>query len=133
MKKRVLILISAIAVLLLNGCGSGTDYYDDEIRFHLVDQDGYGVADIRYTCDGETVYRTDGSGGFYFYPNDDCSLELDITVDSTEDDLFIENDAAVGVADIPYECTSGLFGRTDRDGHFEFDNVDGSDICTFQL
>jgi hypothetical protein len=133
MKRILFILVSAIVVLSLNGCSTGTDYHDDEIRFHLVDQDGYGVANIRYTCDGETIERTDGSGGFYFYPNDDCSLQLDITVDSTEDELFIENDHGMGVSNIPYECTSGLFGRTDIDGYFEFDNIDESDICTFQF
>jgi hypothetical protein len=132
MKKILFILISAIAIFSLNGCDSGTDY-DDEIRFHLVDQEGYGVSDIRYTCDGETIEKTDGSGGFYFDLNTDCSLQLDITVNSTEDKLFIENDDGIGVRDIAYECTSGLFGRTDRDGHFEFDNVAESDICTFQL
>ncbi len=138
MKKFILLMVSAVAVLALSGCGSSNYYddYDEEIRYHLVDQDGYGVSDIRYTCDGGTVEVTDGSGGFYFYPNNDCSLQLDITVDSTQDDLYIENNAGRGVSNIPYECTSGLFGRTDRDGHFEFDNVyseDNEDICTFQL
>jgi len=133
MRSILFIFFSIIAILSINGCSTGTNYHDNEIRFHLVDQDGYGVSDIRYTCDGETVEITDGSGGFYFYPNDDCSLQLDITVNSTEDTLYIENNDGIGVEDIPYECTSGLFGRTDRDGHFEFDNIDESDICTFQL
>ncbi|WP_295421074.1 hypothetical protein [Sulfurovum sp.] len=135
MKKLLFLAISAVAVLALSGCGgSSDDYYIDEVKYHVVDQDGYGVADIRYTCDGNTIELTDGSGGFYFYPNDDCSLQLELSiVDSTIDDLFIENDAGGGVSNISYECTSSLFGRTDIDGHFEFDNVYKDDICTFQL
>ena len=135
MKKLLFLFISAVAVLALSGCGSSSDnYYDDEIKYHVVDQDGYGVADIRYTCNGNTVELTDGSGGFYFYPNDDCTLQLELRiVDSTVDDLYIEDNAGAGVSNIYYTCESGTFGRTERDGHFEFDNVGGTDYCTFQL
>ncbi len=135
MKKFILLMVSAAAVLALSGCGS-SDYYDyDEEKYNVVDQDGNGVADIKYTCDGGTVEVTDGSGGFYFYPNDDCSLKLELSVvDSEIDDLFIEY-RREGMSNIKYECESepGVIRRTDSNGHFEFDNVYEADICTFQL
>ncbi len=135
MKKFIFLSITIFAVLALNGCGSSSDdYYNDEIKYHVVDQDGYGVADIRYTCDGNSVELTDGSGGFYFYPNDDCTLQLELRiVDSTVDDLYIEDDGGAGISGIKYECTSGTFGCTESNGHFEFDNVGEADYCTFQL
>lgn len=133
MKRFMFLMVWTVAVLALSGCGSSSEY-DDERRYHLVDQDGYGVSDVRYTCNGETVHLTDASGGFYFYNNDDCSLQLKLSrVDSQEDDLYIEKDSGKGVKNIKYECESGLFGRTDKNGHFEYDNVYGEDICTFQF
>jgi hypothetical protein len=136
MKKYLFLLVSVMIVFILSGCHS-TVYSDDERRYHLVDQDKFGVADIKYTCDQHTIDYTDSSGGFYFYPGDDCGLKLDITVDSMEDELYIENNAGEGINGIYYECESGLFGRTEhyhaRDGHFEFDNIDESDVCTFKL
>jgi hypothetical protein len=137
MKKYIFLLMSVMTVLVLSGCSSSSDYNDDEKRYHLVNQDEFGISDIEYTCDQRTTHYTDGSGGFYFYPGDDCGLKLDITVDSTENELYIENNDGDGVNGIYYECESGTFGHTqsynNRDGHFEFDNVDESDVCTFQL
>jgi len=117
-------------VFLFNGC-SLDDH--DENRYHLVNQNGYGIANVKYVCSGRAVHLTDGSGGFYFYEKDDCSLKLDLAVDSVRDFLFIENDHAQGIANIPYECDSGKFGRTDIRGHFEYDNIYQNDVCTFQL
>ena len=48
-------------------------------------------------------------------------------------EVFIIDDDGFAVQDIYYECTSGLFGYTDIDGYFEFDNIYVDDICTFEL
>jgi hypothetical protein len=133
MKKFMFLVVSLVAVFALSGCGGDSDDYndyDDKRKFHLVDQDGYGISDIKYTCDGDRVRVTDGSGGFYFYPNDHCTFELDIALDLEEDRLYIANDDYRSVGGVPYTCTSGLAGQTDRDGYFKF--YEG-DICTFQL
>jgi len=124
-------VLAGVAVFALSGCGGGDDYYDDEIKYHLVDQNQYGVSDIEYTCDGTHFYETDGSGGFFAYPHEDCSLRLDISVDSSIDRLFIIDDYGYAVTNIYYECFSGTSGYTDYYGNFEFDNVYNDDICTF--
>ncbi len=131
----MMLILSGVSALVLSGCGGGSsDYNETEIRFHLVDQDGFGVSDILYTCDGINYDVTDGSGGFYFYPGDACSLELAFPiVDSLNDNLFIIDDDGFSVQGIYYECTSGWDGYTDIDGYFEFDNVFEDDICTFEL
>ena len=134
MKKFMSMLLAGVAIVVLSGCGGGGDYYEEAIKFHLIDQNGFGVGDILYTCDGVHYDVTDGSGGFYFYPYDDCSLELEFPiVDSLIDDLFIIDDNGFAIQDIYYECTSGLFGYTDFYGYFEFDNIYATDTCTFEL
>jgi hypothetical protein len=134
MKKFIYIFIAAIAILSLSGCTTSWDDDYDEIKYHVVDQNGHGVSDIRYTCNGHSIEKTDGSGGLYFYSRDDCTLELELSVvNSTVDTLYMENDDGVGVRNIPYECESGLFGRTDINGNFKFDNINETDFCTFRL
>ena len=137
MKKRFILFITFLAVFTFVGCDGYEDrgYYDDENRLYLIDQHGFAVSNIRYTCDnGKHFEKTSRNGAFYFFDNEDCDLQLDIRdVDSRIDNLFIEDSVGDGVEGIRYFCDNGDEGRTDRNGHFYFDNVERDDICTLIL
>ena len=134
--KKLLIIIGFLSLLLFSGCNGLDDgYYDDEQRFYLIDQNSHSVSNISYSCDnGRTYERTSREGAFYFYSNEECDLSLNLRlVDSEIDNLFIEDDIGRGVEGIIYYCDNGDEGRTDRRGHFYFDNRDRDDTCTLVL
>jgi len=140
MKKIVIFLVTFLALFTFVGCDgydeySDRGYYDDENRLYLVDQDGFAVSNIRYTCDdGRAFERTSRDGAFFFFDNEDCELELDIRdVDSRVDSLFIEDNLGEGIEGVKYFCDNGDEGRTDRNGHFYFDNEERNDVCTLLL
>jgi len=135
MKKNLIVVFAFIALFIFSGCDGYRDgYYNDENRFYLIDQDGFSVSGVPYSCDsGRTYEVTNRDGAFYFYDGDNCDLELKIrTVDSRIDKLFIE-DSLGGVEGIRYFCDNGDEGRTDRYGHFYFENRERDDMCTLIL
>ena len=139
MKKYISIITTIVAIFAFSGCdGNHSRYIEDDYdayAYHLVDQDGYGVADVRYTCDEGRHYDfTSGGGTFYFYDGEDCELELQINeVDSVRDRLYIEDDFGHGVRGIDYSCKNGDEGYTNRNGQFLFDNINRYDLCTLYL
>lgn len=138
MKKTLLILATISTLFVFSSCDhSRRSYYheDDMYVYHLVDQEGFGVGDVRYTCDdGYSFDYTTGSGAFYFYDGDDCDIELHLAnVDSARDRLYIEDAFGHGARGIEYICDNGDEGYTNRNGRFYFDNIERYDVCTFLL
>ena len=136
MKKYLPISAILLALFTFVGCDGYRDgYYDGENKLFIIDQDNRAVSDIRYSCDNGRKYEyTNRDGAFYFYDNEDCALELELKfVDSRIDDLFIEDNYGDGVDGIRYFCDNGDEGRTDRNGHFYFNNRERDDVCTLIL
>ena len=129
MKKIFGLLIAAVAVLSLNGCGGGGQYNDGATTLFLVDFDYNAVNGVEYNCN-YTSGTTFGDGEFTFYPPDDCSFRLDGIVR----DLFIVDVTNTGKNGIPYDCVpSGINGFTGDyidDGGF---NYATDDVCTFSF
>lgn len=142
--KIVALMLTAVAVLGLSGCGSSGGGYDDGyyppatnlITLRIVNQDNIGIDGIRYICDSTAGYTGDGplSGEFSFRDFDDCDFYLDDNI-VLGDDLFIVDAVLVGKNDIPYYCDSGIdgfTGDTGFDGEFMYDYY-FDDVCTFEF
>ena len=143
MKKLVMLMVSAVAVIGLSGCG-GSDYYEDEVTYHLQtynnNTDIYeGVADVYYECGPDIVGYTNSDGAFTMVEGDYCTLfDLDETLSWEYDLLYIGLDrrGEIAVGDVRYDCDSGISDFTDIDGGFIFDptyinNLTTGDICEF--
>ena len=143
MNKKILgLVVSAVAVFALSGCGGGGggDYVvanppvDNEISLFLVDDAGIGVQFVPYTCyapDGTIVYdyETDAYGEFTFIPGDRCEFDLfgfSGTVGPSLNPpypLYIVDDLGAGKDDIPYSCDNSVDlaeGVTDIYGYFDY-------------
>ncbi len=141
MKKLMSMLFSGVAIVALNGCGGGSDSYNDGLTtLFLVDEKGYAYADIPYQCydQGVLTYSdtTLNNGEFSFYPGEDCKfnfsgLEGNYLNDPFTDDIVrIVDYTDDGKGGIPYECDSFGIGTTYTDGSFDYD-ID--DQCVFYL
>ena len=146
MKKILILITSVVAVIGLSGCGSGGDYYDDEVTYHLQtynENTGIyeGVSDVYYECGPDIVGYTNSDGAFTMVEGDYCTLfDLDETLSWEYDLLYIGLDrrGEIAVGDVRYDCDSGISDWTDIDGGFIFDpeyinNINPGDICEFNF
>lgn len=144
MKKSLGILVSAAAVLALNGCGV-SDYLDTE-TFYLQTYDEMtdtyvGVEDVYYECGPDIVGYTRRDGAFTFVEGDTCTFyDLDDTLSYEYDILYIGGNAAgtTGIADVRYDCDSGVSNWTDDLGAFDFDptymsQYSDGDVCALDF
>ena len=145
MKKIFGLLIVAVAVLSLNGCGGGQQN-DGFTTLFLVDEKGYSYGGIDYACyDGDVLMyegTTPSNGEFSFYPGEDCVFDFfglngnwdNLPPPAGEDEIIRIVDIYDGPGDgkngIPYECEGGDFGETFDDGRFYYDV---NDICLFRF
>jgi len=146
MKKKIIgLMVSAVAVFALSGCGDGGSggggYVVAEhplTTLLIVNQNNVGIDGIRYECDSTSGITGNGplAGEFTFRNFDDCDFYLDDVV-VQGDDLFITDAALIGKNNIPYTCRSTgnlqLFtGDSGRNGEFIYD-YGFNDICTFEF
>jgi len=140
MKKITGLALAGVTLFALNGCGGGGGDYvppppSDETYLFLVDNGGFAVADVHYSCVnsfGDFIgdFYTRYDGRFLFRPGEDCTFDF-IGYDGTPgDELYIEDDLQNPKEGIPYTCFGGDFGRTFADGSFDY-MVD--DSCTFEF
>ena len=142
MKKKIAgLMIAGVAVFALSGCGAGDtvvvvdDDTSNETTLFLVDNDGFSVAYVDYSCVdsfGDFIgnFQTKSNGAFTFEPGEDCTFDF-IGYDGTPgDELYIEDIDQNSKEGIPYTCISGDFGRTFGDGSFDY-MMD--DSCTFEF
>jgi len=130
MKKILLFLAMS---LLLVGCGGGSDSTPvvASEKVFILDQNGFSVAGLEYTCNGVDFFTTQNDGGLIFFPGEKCELTLSAPlVDSVIDDLFIVDAFQVPLVSLNYNCANGDIGLTDQNGHFYFDNVYSPDVCS---
>ncbi len=136
MKKFMMLMVSTLSVVALNGCGGGSDDYNDGLTtLFLVDEAGYSYAGIPIHCDSMDYWdETAPNGEFSFYPGEDCEFDfygLDgVYGDSFDDIVRIVDYTYDGKGGIPYECASFGIGTTYGDGSFDYD-ID--DQCVFYL
>jgi len=138
MKKLMGLVLAGVAVFALSGCGGGDDYYyyyeDDLTTLFLIDQDGFSLGDVPYSCDGGRTYYTRSNGEFSFYPREECTFDFDGYIGNYEDDpitddiIYIVDYLDYGKGGIPYECASFGVGSTYSDGSFDYDE---NDECVF--
>lgn len=145
MKKKILgLMVSAVAVFALSGCGGssgGGGYIDANPPVNLttlliVDGSNYGVDGIYYECDSYTGITGDGpvAGEFSFIPGDNCDFYLEDSV-VLGDNLFLVDVTKLGVDNKYYYCDSGIdgfTGDTGISGEFVYDYF-FDDTCTFEL
>ena len=143
-KKLAGFIVAGVAVFALSGCGSsgGNDVVivdpgpsPDETYLFMVDNDGFAVADVYYTCVdsfGDFIgdFYTRADGGFLFEPGENCTFDLIGYNGTPGDELHIEDIAQNPKEGIPYTCLGGDFGRTFGDGSFDY-MID--DSCTFEF
>jgi hypothetical protein len=147
MKKMILALGAAVAMLAFNGCSSDSHYdnnsnvnyenYDSNnlTTLFLVDEQGYAYADIPYKCDSMYEWsRTENNGEFSFVEPDTCEFDFNgldgIYSDSFDDIVRIVDYRDSGKGGIPYECASFGVSSTYSDGSFDYDE---DDVCSFYL
>lgn len=139
MKKITGLIISGLAVLSINGCGSsGSDSIErDLVTLFLVDERGFSYGGIPYKCDSMRDWsRTLPNGEFTFLPPDNCEFDF-LGLDGDYDENPIVDDVVRivdftdnGKGGIPYECQSFGASSTFNDGSFFYD-ID--DRCVFFL
>jgi len=145
MKKFMMLIVSGLTVVLMNGCGGGSDHYPDDLTtLFLVDDYGYSYGGVPYKCDSMRYWdETAPNGEFSFYPGESCTFDLlgyfgtdpdDLTVPYNEY-MYIVDDLDRGKNGIPYECelfNVGFINYTYDDGIWDgsFD-YDADDICVF--
>jgi len=131
MKKITAFAMSMAAVLVLNGCGGGDTVIDpgpELVSLFLVDDFGYGIDHIPYTCVNaydEIVTNdfTTADGEFVFALGDRCTFDLFGLDGDLLEPLYIVDVDWFGKDDIPYECDNGVdftSGTTDFDGWFAY-------------
>jgi len=140
MKKIVMLLVSALSLLALNGCGGNNR---DLTTLFVVDENGVGQSGISYQCDS-MMYPdiTSSNGEFSFYPGENCTFDFydyngTDTTNPPVDLLYIVDIADDGKNGIPYECQYFNVGTVNRtyddgiwDGAFDYDY---DDRCVFYL
>jgi len=143
-KKIIALILSAVAVFGLSGCGGGgsttviiDDVPNNATTLFLVDERGFSYGGIPYKCDSMLNWElTAPNGEFTFFPPDECEFNFDgldgnLFGDPVVDDIVrivdLSNDGKGG---IPYECASFGASTTFGDGSFEYD-ID--DQCIFYL
>ncbi len=140
MKKLIGLILTAVALLALNGCG-GDHYYDDDLTtLFLVDENGNSYGGIPYTCDSMNRWdETRPNGEFSFYPGEDCEFDFygyEGTDSGRHNELiYIVDYRDDGKNRIPYECelfNVGNINYTSDDGNWDgsFD-YDRDDACVF--
>jgi len=147
MKKQIILVLSALAVFGLSGCGGGAsdEYYDDGLTtLFLVDANGFSYGGVPYRCDSMNYWsETAPNGEFSFYPPESCEFDF-IGLNGTDpsdglvDDLiYIVDYLDYGKNGIPYECQNFNAGGLNttyydgiRDGSFDYDF---DDRCVFYL
>ncbi len=140
MMKKGLIIASLAAAAFLSGCGGGGGGGNPpppvtETTLFLIDQDGYSLGGVPYSCDSGSGV-TAPNGEFTFYPPDDCIFDFtgfDGNYDNdpyVDDIIYIVDDLDDGKGGIDYDCYSFGAGTTYGDGSFDYD-ID--DECVFYL
>jgi hypothetical protein len=147
MKKFMMLILSGVSVVVLSGCGGGSD--DGLTTLFLVDEQGLAYADIPYQCYDQGVLTSSSAtlsnGEFSFYPGEECIFDFiglygtdpdDLTVPYNEY-IYIVDDLDNGKNGIPYECeyfNVGTINTTYYDGIWDgsFD-YDADDTCVFYL
>lgn len=139
MKKIVALMIVAVAVFGLSGCGGGggSDAPSNATTLFLVDEAGFSYGGIPYKCDSMRDWEfTAPNGEFTFLPPDNCEFDFtglrgDLFGDPIVDDIVrITDDLNRGKGGIPYECASFGASTTFGDGSFYYDS---NDQCVFYL
>ena len=138
MNKKILgLLVTAVAVFALNGCGSSSDTVivdplppEPELAtLFLVDINGVGIDSVPYTCyapDDSIVSDavTPMNGEFSFVPGDRCEFDLFGFSNDVLEPLYIADIDGFGKEDIPYNCINDFdvstAGVTDFDGLFAY-------------
>ncbi len=135
MNKFIFLVTLSISTLLFTGCGSSDNTTvvvpPPEPDTLYLDDGAGGLAGVSYTCTSGSGF-TNAQGAFTFYAGDNCTFDL-TGFDGTVflfDPLFVDYNDGTGVADISYDCVSGIAGSTDVDGSFDYDT---DDACTFYL
>jgi len=145
MKKHIILVLSALAVLSLSGCGGGAsdEYYDDGLTtLFLVDDIGNSYGGIPYICDSMSSWDvTAPNGEFSFYPPEICEFDFTGLNGTTSGNpaidqiIYIVDYLDEGKNDIPYECSSFIgVDYTYDDGIWDgsFDYAP-NDRCAFYL
>lgn len=140
MKKIMMCIVSAVAVVGLSGCGGDNT---DLTTLFLVDENGKGQPGIAYQCDSMNYIETTPlNGEFSFYPGENCTFDFygydgTDTLNPPTDLLYIVDIDDEGKNRIPYECqyfNVGSINYTSDDGIWDgaFD-YDYDDRCVFYL
>ena len=140
MKKYLILIVSAVAIFGLSGCGGGGDdgYIppsSSETYLFLVDNRGFAVNNVHYSCVnsfGDFIgdFYTGNNGRFLFVPGENCTFDFIEYNGTPGDELHIEDDIQNPKAGIPYTCLGGDFGYTNLNGSFNY-RID--DSCTFEF
>ncbi len=125
----MMLILSGVSVIILNGCGGGSSNYNDGLTtLFLVDDQGFAYADIPYQCDSmANPSVTAYNGEFSFYPGENCTFDFDGLYGTDPDDLtvpyneyiYIVDDLDNGKNGIDYQClyfNSGNLNSTYNDG-----------------
>lgn len=144
MTKHIVLVLAALAVFGLSGCGGASNepYNDGLTTLFLVDSNGFSYANVPYLCDSMASWDfTAANGEFSFYPPDNCQFDftgLNGTSSGNpliDDVIYIVDYADNGKNGIPYACNS--FAGVDYtyndgiwDGSFDYAP---NDACVFYL
>ena len=101
MKKLMSLILAGIAVIALNGCGDGDDYYPDDLTtLFLVDEGGYSYAGIPYICESMRDWDTTRPNGeFSFYPGEDCEFDFSGLYGTDPNDFTVPYNELIYIVD----------------------------------
>ncbi len=142
-KKLMMLVLTGLSVMVLNGCGGGSSSYNDGLTtLFLVDEYGSSYAYIPYQCYDQGVLTSDtttlSNGEFSFYPGEECEFDFTgysgVYGDEYDEIIRIVDYTDDGKDLIPYECelfgVAGTTYYTYSDGSFDYD---ANDACIFYL